>query len=339
MKKYVLVTGGAGYIGSHTVVELVDNGFTPVIVDDLRNSDRRVLDGLEKMIGDQFEIHTIDVCDRIALQNVFETYDFSGVIHFAAFKAVDESVNEPLKYYRNNLVGLMNVLELTVEYNVPSFVFSSSCTVYGEPEDTPVVDEQTPVGEQSSPYGRTKHIGELMLQDLAKTGSGPKMLLLRYFNPVGAHPSGNIGELPIGTPGNLFPVVTQTGAGVRKELTVFGNDYHTNDGTCVRDFIHVCDVAEAHVSGLNWLLSQHESTCEVVNLGTGRGTSVLEIIHTFEKQFDTKLNWKFGPRRIGDVPEIYADVNKASELLKWQAKRTIEDAIRDAWNWEQRIRK
>lgn len=335
---YILVTGGAGYIGSHTVVELIANGKTPVIVDDFRNADPKILIGIEKIVKQSVICHQIDVCDIPAMRSVFEQYSFSGIIHFAAYKAVGESVLEPLKYYSNNLNSLLVSLTLAKEFNVHNFLFSSSCTVYGEPENSPVVTEDSPVMEPSSPYGATKQICERILADLIKSGSDMKVLNLRYFNPIGAHSSGFIGELPSGEPSNLLPYVTQTACGILEELTVHGNDYSTIDGTCVRDYIHVSDLADAHVKGLSWLAEQKESCNEVINIGTGQGSSVLEIIHTFEQVSNLQLNWKFGERRAGDVEQIYADVTKAKKLLNWSTQRSMEDAVRDAWNWEQKWR-
>lgn len=337
-KEYILVTGGAGYIGSHTVVELIQSGKTPVIVDDFRNADPKILGGIEKIVGEPVICHQVDVCDGPAMHALFEKYRFEGIIHFAAYKAVGESVEEPLMYYNNNLTGLLVCLSLAEQFDVKNFLFSSSCTVYGDPENSPVVTEESPVLEANSPYGATKQMCERILADVCKSSSDLKVLNLRYFNPIGAHPSGLIGELPTGKPNNLLPYVTQTALGMLDELTVFGNDYNTVDGTCVRDYIHVSDLADAHVKGLDWLTKQTGSFNEVVNVGTGQGASVLEIIHTFEKVSDRQLNWKFGGRRTGDVEQIYADVTKAKNLLNWSAQRSMEDAVRDAWNWEQKWR-
>lgn len=336
--EYILVTGGAGYIGSHTVVELIKDGKTPVIVDDFRNADPSIINGIEKIVDQAVIFHQQDVCDREGMLNIFEKYRFTGIVHFAAYKAVGESVKEPLKYYTNNLNSLLISLSLAEQFKVRNFLFSSSCTVYGEPNDSPVVTEQSPVLEASSPYGATKQMCERILSDLCKSGSNIKVLNLRYFNPIGAHPSSLIGELPSGKPTNLLPYLTQTAFGILDELTVYGNDYDTIDGTCVRDYIHVSDLADAHVKGLNWLNEQHGTVNEVVNVGTGQGSSVLEIIHTFEKVSNLQLNWKFGERRVGDVVQIYADVTKAKILLDWSTQRTMEDAVRDAWNWEQKWR-
>ena len=334
----ILVTGGAGFIGSHTVVELINKGFNPVIVDDFRNSDTKVLKGINAIVGQDPIMRFVDVTNKEQLKAVFEEFSFSGIIHFAAYKAVGESVAKPLVYYRNNIDGLLNCLELAEEFKVLNFVFSSSCTVYGEPKGTKIVTELSETQEANSPYGATKQMCERIISDVHKSGSKMRMLNLRYFNPVGAHPTGNIGELPIGRPNNLIPYITQTAAGLLNELTVYGNDYNTNDGTCVRDYIHVVDLAEAHIKGYEWLNNLSEPKTETINVGTGNGSSVLEIIHTFEKVSNQSLNWKFGPRRDGDVEEIFADTSKAQELIGWNADRTIEDAIADAWNWEKKRR-
>ena len=335
--KYILVTGGAGYIGSHTVVELYKNGYCPVIVDDFRNSHSSVIEGLEKISGENIIYRKLDVCNFEDFEKVFIEFSFVGVIHFAAYKAVGESVQSPLKYYKNNLLGLINCLELAEHYHVHNIVFSSSCTVYGEPKGVKTVSEDSEIQTANSPYGNTKQIGEEIIDDLIKSGSNLKILKLRYFNPVGAHETGLIGELPLGKPNNLLPFVTQTAVGKLKELTVFGNDYNTPDGTCVRDYIHVCDLADAHVKSIEWLEKQDCSLTEAVNIGTGKGTSVLEIIHTFEKISESTLNWKFGDRRDGDVEEIYANVDKSSQLLNWKPTKTVKDAIFDAWNWELKL--
>lgn len=336
--EYILVTGGAGYIGSHTVVELIQSGKTPVIVDDFRNADPKILEGVEAIVNQSVICHQIDVCDFQAMHEVFEKYSFDGIIHFAAYKAVGESVEEPLKYYNNNLSGMLVCLSLAEEFGVKNFLFSSSCTVYGEPKNSPVVTEESPVLEPSSPYGASKQMCERILADVSKSQTDIKVLNLRYFNPIGAHHSSLIGELPSGEPNNLLPYVTQTALGILDELTVYGKDYNTIDGTCVRDFIHVSDLADAHVKGFDWLTQQSGSFNEIVNVGTGEGTSVLEIIHTFEKVSNRELNWKFGERRTGDVEQIYADVAKAKKLLNWSTQNSLEDAVRDAWNWEQKWR-
>lgn len=334
MSKFVLVTGGAGYIGSHTVVSLVQNGYTPVIVDDFRNANRIVLKGLESILGKLPFIHEIDVCDQKSLDALFKQYMFEGVIHFAAYKAVGESVSEPLKYYRNNILGLVNVLECMIKNHVNNFVFSSSCTVYGEPQGQKEVTESTPKLLPESPYGYTKWMGEQIIADTFRSAPQLRIMNLRYFNPVGAHESALIGEFPIGRPNNLLPFITQTAIGKQEQLIVFGNDYPTKDGTCVRDFIHVVDLAEAHVRALQYLWKQTAGTLDYLNVGTGKGSTVLELIQAFETKTGLKLNWKFGPRREGDVVEIYANVDSSFKKIAWKAERTIEDAVMDAWNWE-----
>lgn len=331
-----MVTGGAGFIGSHTVVALIEQGFNPVIVDDFRNSERAVLNGIEEITGIRPTIHEIDVVDKEAFRSVFQQYDFEGIIHFAAYKAVGESVQEPVKYYRNNLVSLINCIELCEEFQVKNFVFSSSCTVYGEPDDI-VVNEETPVKPANSPYGQTKQICEQILKDTHGSQNGMRILCLRYFNPIGAHKSAAIGELPIGIPSNLVPFVTQTAIGKLEQLTVFGDDYNTADGSCIRDYIHVMDLAEAHIYGMKWLVDQEDNTFKVVNAGTGKGASVLEIIQAFESVTGVKLSWKIGPRRKGDVSQIYADPSLAEKLLGWKTKRSLEESLRDAWNWQQKL--
>lgn len=333
MEKFVLVTGGAGYIGSHTVVSLFENGYTPIIVDDFRNANRVVIEGLTHILGKTPDIIEIDVCDDEALRSVFQKYPFTGVIHFAAHKAVGESVTDPLKYYQNNLLGLINVLSKMIEFDVKNLVFSSSCTVYGEPKGIKEVTEETPKNLPNSPYGFTKWIGEQIIEDTFKANPSLNLMNLRYFNPVGAHKSIKIGEFPVGRPNNLLPFITQTAIGIFPQLTVFGNDYATTDGTCIRDYIHVVDLAEAHVKAMTFLDS-NAGVLETINIGTGKGSSVLNIINAFEKETGVKLNWSFGPKREGDVTEIFANVNKAKEKLNWEAKLTIKDAVIDAWDWE-----
>jgi UDP-glucose 4-epimerase len=330
----ILVTGGAGYIGSHTVVELIQHGLNPIIVDDFRNSEERILQGIERIVKRKVAVHKIDLSDQKAMRLLFEEYNFQGIIHFAAYKAVGESVVEPLKYYRNNVNTLLTVTELALEYNVNNFIFSSSCTLYEVPESNKVVTEATPIGMGTSPYATTKRIGEQILRDVVQSNPELKVLCMRYFNPVGAHPSGNIGELPQGRPNNLVPFITQTAMKRRDVLTVFGNDYNTPDGTCIRDYVHVCDIAEAHVVGIKWLIKQTEQTEEVVNLGTGEGKSVMDMIYAFEEVSEVSIDWKLGPRRSGDIEQIFADTTKAKELFKWSSKRSVEEALRDAWNWE-----
>lgn len=333
----ILVTGGAGFIGSHTVVALVEAGFEPVIVDDFSNSEPTVLDGIRKILGRDVTFYDANCNDADALNRIFDQESITGVIHFAAFKAVGESVQQPLKYYRNNLGSTMLLLDLMGRHQVHNLVFSSSCTVYGQPEHLPVT-ELTPRLPAQSPYGNTKAICEDIIRDTAHAVAPLKTIALRYFNPIGAHPSAEIGELPRGVPGNLVPFLTQTAAGKRASLTVFGNDYNTPDGTCVRDFIHVMDLAEAHVQALTLLNQTNEdASYDIFNIGTGHGASVLELIKTFESVNGVTLNYTLGPRREGDIEQIYADVSKANRDLGWQARRSLADALKDAWHWQQKL--
>ena len=330
--KQVLVTGGAGYIGSHTVVSLVEQGFYPVIVDDLRNSSQKILEGLSRLTDNGFSFFSLDVCDKEALYRVFETHAFDAVIHFAAHKSVGESCEIPLQYYQNNLIGLMNILEACHQFSVSKFVFSSSCTVYGEPDEKQVY-ESTPKRLPASPYGFTKWMGEQIIEDVHRNSVPFQTICLRYFNPIGAHSSGLIGELPVGIPNNLLPYITQTAAGIRSHLTVFGNDYPTPDGTCIRDYVHVSDVADAHVRAL---LFASDKPLDVFNIGTGKGTSVLEMIKYFNEVSGIDLPYQIGPRRSGDITEISANVSYSNATLGWRAKRNVKEALKDAWNWEQR---
>jgi UDP-glucose 4-epimerase len=334
----VLVTGGCGYIGAHTIVDLINNGFDVVSVDSNIRSSTQLLDGIEKITGKKVRNYKVDLCNLEDTNAVFhENRDIVGVIHFAALKAVGESVNEPLMYFQNNLTSLINVLKCVKEYNVPNLVFSSSCSVYGNTKDLPVV-ETTPLGEAQSPYARTKQIGEQIIEDYSRVND-TQSILLRYFNPVGAHPSALIGELPLGKPDNLVPVITQTAIGKIPKMTVFGTDYDTRDGSCVRDYIHVMDIANAHTKALQYLIEhRNESNCEVFNLGTGNGVTVLEAIKAFEKISGIKLNYTTGPRREGDVISIYANNNKAKEKLQWSPEIGIEDSMRTAWQWEVSLR-
>lgn len=337
----ILVTGGAGFIGSHTVVALNEMGYETIILDTFENSSRNVLSGIERILGKTPKAYEVDCNDFDALKDVFtQEQNIQGVIHFAAYKAVGESVEKPLHYYRNNLNSLMNIVELMQVFKVLNLVFSSSCTVYGQPEKLPVTEE-TPILPAESPYGNTKQIGEDIIQDFVKSlGENERFKagILRYFNPIGAHPSAEIGELPIGKPNNLIPFITQTAAGIRQKLTVFGDDYNTPDGTCIRDYIHVMDLAEAHVRTLEFLESQTDGQLvDVFNLGTGKGNSVLEVIKTFEEVNQLQLNYEIGARRSGDVEQVYAGVEKATKKLNWQAKRSLATALRDAWYWEQRL--
>ena len=338
MSKYVLVTGGAGYIGSHTVVALVENGYTPIILDDFRNANRIVLDGLTKILGFLPEIIEVDVCDDKALRAIFQKYSFEGIIHFAAYKAVGESVQNPLKYYQNNLSGLINILNKMLEFGIKNLVFSSSCTVYGEPKELKEVSEDSPKNLPSSPYGYTKWIGEQIMEDTFLAHPELCLINLRYFNPVGAHKSSFIGEFPLGKPSNLLPFVTQTAVGKQDFLTVFGNDYPTRDGTCIRDYIHVMDLAKAHIKSLYKLINNEDkSYYDTFNIGTGKGTSVLELIKCFENVTENKLNFKIGDRREGDVAECFADVSKANKILNWKSELSIKDSLLSSWNWEKNI--
>ena len=340
MKETILVTGGTGFIGSHTAVELIEAGYKVVIVDDLSNSKIEVLDGIEKITGTRPCFEKIDLRDKQATENVFKKYpDIKGIIHFAASKAVGESVQKPLLYYRNNIVSLINLLELMPVYGVKGFIFSSSCTVYGQPkpENLPVT-EDAPHQKATSPYGNTKEINEQIILDTIHSGAPIKSIVLRYFNPIGAHPSALIGELPNGVPNNLIPYVTQTAMGIRKQLTIFGNDYNTPDGTCIRDYIYVVDLAKAHVAAMARVLDQDTEPIEYFNIGTGKGNSTLEIVNTFEKATGVKVNWKFGPRREGDIEKIWGDCTKANKVLGWKAETPLEDVLASAWEWQQKLR-
>ncbi len=334
----VLVTGGLGFIGSHTTVELQNAGHEAVIVDDLSNSRLDVLEGIARINGQKPAFIQGDLKDPAVVARIFaEHSDLAGVIHFAAFKAVGESTEKPLEYYANNLGSLLNLLTVLREQQHPNLIFSSSCTVYGEAKELPIA-EDSPVVPAISPYGNTKQVGEEIIQDAVKAHP-LKAISLRYFNPIGAHPSAEIGELPLGVPLNLVPYITQTAAGVREQLAVFGNDYPTRDGTNIRDYIHVVDIAKAHVSALERLLqSTEESTYEFYNLGTGEGSTVLEVIEAFEKISGQKLNYRIAARRPGDVVAAYADTTKANRYLGWKAEKTLEDAMADAWRWEKKIR-
>eukprot|EP01136_Pigoraptor_vietnamica_P019029 Opistho-1_new@66088 len=328
----ILVTGGTGYIGSHTVVELFNAGYEVVIVDDFSNSDPKILDQIEKICGKKPAFVKVDLCDEQAVNNFAKLHsDISGIIHFAAFKAVGESVQQPLKYYRNNFFSLINIL--TAYNSKVNLVFSSSCTVYGQPDALPVT-EHAPVKKAESPYGNTKQIAEEILQETCAVNKDLKVIALRYFNPVGAHASALIGELPIGVPQNLVPFITQSAIGKRGPITVFGNDYHTPDGSAVRDYIHVVDLAKAHVAAIKRLADDAGPNYEVFNIGTGKGSSVLEVISAFEQSTGQKLNYTIGPRREGDVEKTYGDVTLANEVLGWKASFGIEEMMSSAWNWE-----
>lgn len=334
----ILVTGGAGFIGSHTVVELVNAGYEPVIIDNFNNSEKTVLKGLRKILKRPVKCYEKDCNDAKALEQICKKENIEGVIHFAAYKAVGESVEKPLKYYENNIGSTLKVLEVMLKLGIRNLVFSSSCTVYGQPDAIPVT-EDTPRKPAASPYGNTKTICEDILRDTITAGNPLKIIALRYFNPIGAHPSAHIGELPRGVPSNLVPFITQAAIGIRPKLTVFGNDYNTSDGTNVRDFIHVVDLAKAHVSALKLLANQQDNYYDVFNVGTGRGNTVLEIIKAFEKVNNLKLNYEIGLRRAGDVEKIYGSVEKAEKVMGWKTEKTLEDSVRDAWRWEKKIAK
>lgn len=333
----ILVTGGAGFIGSHTVVALAEAGFNPVIIDDFSNSQSRALEGLKTITKKNLHCYRHDCMDVAKVKNIIEREQITGVIHFAAYKAVGESMVEPLKYYNNNVGSLVNLLKAMQMTNVQNIIFSSSATIYGQPDELPV-HETSPVKPAMSVYGNTKQIGEEILNDIYNAKKPFRSIALRYFNPIGAHPSALIGELPLGTPNNLVPFITQTAAGLRESLTVFGNDYPTPDGTCIRDYIHVMDVAEAHVIAMQRLLNMDEPYFyDVFNLGTGKGNTVLEVIHTFEEVSGKKLNYQFGPRRAGDVTSVYAEPKKALEILGWATKRDLRQSLEDAWRWQESL--
>lgn len=341
MKETILVTGGTGFIGSHTTVELIQNGYDVVIVDNLSNSNASVVDGIEKITGVRPEFEKVDCCDYAAMENVFEKHKgISGIIHFAANKAVGESVQKPLLYYRNNINSLINLLELMPKHGVKGIIFSSSCTVYGQPsaENLPVTEE-APMQKALSPYGNTKQVNEEIIQDYIHSGAPIKSIILRYFNPIGSHPSALIGELPNGVPMNLIPFVTQTAIGIRKELKIFGNDYNTPDGTCIRDYIDIMDLAKAHVKAMERILNENGTDpVEVFNIGTGNGLSTLQIVEGFEKATGVKLNWHYAPRREGDIEKVWANPHKANTVLGWKASVDIEDTLRSAWKWQQKLR-
>lgn len=340
MKEKILVTGGTGYIGSHTTVELQKAGYDVVIIDNLSNSNESVIDGIEKISGIRPTFVKGDCTDIETLRKLFkENPGIKGIINFAASKAVGESVQKPLLYYRNNLNTLINLLDLMPEFGVKGIVFSSSCTVYGEPDKNPI-DETAPIKPATSPYGNTKQISEEIIEDYVKSGAPIKSILLRYFNPIGAHPSALIGELPLGVPQNLVPYLTQTAAGIRKELTVFGDDYNTPDGSCIRDYIDVVDLAKAHVIAMRRMLENSDTDAvEIFNLGTGRGLSVLELIDAFETATGVPVPHKIGPRRAGDIEKIWADPKKANEVLGWKAEADIKDTMKNAWAWQCHVSK
>jgi UDP-glucose 4-epimerase len=336
MKK-ILVTGGCGYIGSHTIVDLIQHGYEVISADNNSRSNPEILNGVEKIIGRKIKNYHVDLCIFDDTHAIFqENPDIIGIIHFAAYKAVGESVENPLLYYSNNLNSLINILRCCEEFAVPNFVFSSSCTVYGNPDSSPVTEE-SPMKKAESPYGSTKQMGEEIVQQTANSNH-IQSILLRYFNPVGAHPSGEIGEIPIGRPANLVPAITQTAIGKLPQMQVFGKDYPTRDGSCVRDYIHVSDIAHAHTLALDYLIAEKNNTnCEIFNLGTGNGYTVLEVINTFEKVSEQKLNYTIAGRRSGDIIGIYANNEKAQQILGWTPKYNLEDMMLTAWNWELKL--
>lgn len=333
-KNKILVTGGAGYIGSHTVNSLIEKGFAPIILDDYRNSDQKIIQKLEILTQRKIETIAADCKDFESLDTLFRENDIVAVIHFAADKAVGESVENPIKYFDNNIGSLVTLLKAMRKNKVNNLVFSSSCTVYGQPKEIPV-SEDAPLG-YTNPYGYTKLVGEQILKQFKQSNESFNYIALRYFNPIGAHDSAEIGEVPDGKPNNLLPFITQTAAGIREQLTVFGNDYKTSDGTCVRDFIHVMDLADAHVSSLNYILKNPKEDVSAINIGTGKGTSVLELINLFENENNIKLNFTFGNRREGDVESVYAKTSLAETLLNWKPKRTMSEAVKSAWEFEKK---
>jgi UDP-glucose 4-epimerase len=338
-KGKILVTGGTGFIGSHTSVELLEQGYEVVIIDNLSNSEAFVIDRIEQITGIRPKFYQFDLLDLERLDGFFiENSDLAGVIHFAAAKAVGESVQIPLHYYRNNLATMVNLLEVMVKYKVVNFVFSSSCTVYGQPDELPVTENAT-VKPAESPYGYTKQVNEIILKDLVRSGANIKGIALRYFNPIGAHHSGLIGELPRGVPSNLMPFITQTAYGIREQLSVFGDDYNTPDGSCIRDYIHVVDLAKAHIAAIERLiLGKNLNGYEIFNIGTGNGFSVFEIIKSFEKSTGQKLNYKVVGRRAGDIEKIWANTSIANKVLGWKAEKKIDEMTLSAWHWEQKYR-
>lgn len=339
MKKRILVTGGTGYIGSHTVVELQNSGYDVIIIDNLSNSGTEVVDNIEKVSGIRPAFEKLDCLNYEGLDLTLAKYPgIEAIIHFAASKAVGESVQKPLLYYRNNLVSLINLLELMPKHGIKGIVFSSSCTVYGQPDTLPVT-EQAPIKKAESPYGNTKQINEEIIRDTVASGAPIDAILLRYFNPIGAHPSALLGELPNGVPQNLIPYLTQTAMGIREKMSVFGNDYNTPDGSCIRDFINVVDLAKAHVVAIDRLLNgKQKEKVEVFNIGTGRGLSVLELINAFEKATGVKLNYQIVGRRAGDIEKVWANPDYANHELGWQAHETIKDTLLSAWNWQLKLR-
>jgi UDP-glucose 4-epimerase len=337
MKKKILITGGTGYIGSHTAVELINEGFDVLIVDNLYNSNAEVIDGIEKITGIRPYLEVFDICDSVRTNDLFSKHSISAVIHFAAYKAVGESVRKPLEYYRNNLVSLINILDSMKSHGVENFVFSSSCTVYGQPDKLPVT-EKSPIQPAVSPYGNTKQIGEEIIRDTTSSSNTINAIALRYFNPIGAHPSGYIGELPTGVPENLVPYITQTAIGQREELKVFGNDYKTPDGSCIRDYLHVSDLAKAHVVAVKRLSDKNNKKAyEVFNLGTGKGVSVFEALQSFEKVTGIKVKYRITGRREGDIEQIWADPSLANKELKWKTGYSLDDCMKTAWEWQKQV--
>ncbi len=335
----ILLTGGCGYIGAHTMVDLIENGFEVICVDDNSRSTTSLLEGIRSITGVAVKNYKVDLCNFDDTFAIFqENTDIKGIIHFAAFKAVGESVQQPLLYYNNNLFSLINILKCAREFSVPNFIFSSSCTVYGSPDEIPVT-ENTPLKPAESPYGATKQMGESIVQDVINASKTMQCVLLRYFNPVGAHPSALIGEMPLGKPENLVPAITQTAIGKLPQLIVHGDNYSTRDGSCIRDYIHVCDIAHAHTLALKHLIdNRNKEKCEIFNLGSGNGVSVLEAIHAFEKVSEKKLNYKIGSRRPGDIVSIYADNKLARDKLHWVLKYDLDQMMATAWNWELKLR-
>ncbi len=334
----ILVTGGCGYIGSHTIVDLINNDFDVISIDNLSRSDISMFNGIEKITGKKIKNFEIDLSNENQLKSIYsELKGVQGIIHFAAYKAVGESVENPLLYFKNNLGSLINILEAAKACDIPYFVFSSSCTVYGNVQKLPVIEE-TPMGLAESPYGRTKQIGEGIIEDFVKANPNIQSILLRYFNPVGAHQSALIGELPIGVPANLIPFVTQTAIGIRDQLSVFGDNYNTRDGSCIRDYVHVMDIANAHTKALQYMMdNKMKSSMDIFNLGTGNGVSVLEIIEAFEKVNQIKLNYKVSERRSGDIEAVYADNTKAKEKLGWEIQYDLDEMMRTAWEWQKNL--
>ena len=337
-RKKILVTGGAGYIGSHTCVELIHAGYEPVIIDNFFNSETFIIDRIQEITGVRPEVLTLDCADyEQVLAQLQKERNLSGAIHFAAYKAVGESTAKPLDYYYNNVASTTAILKVMEELGINNFVFSSSCTVYGQPDVLPVT-ENSPTKTAESPYGRTKQICEDLIKDYHRSKESFKAISLRYFNPIGAHPTSLIGELPLGVPSNLVPFITQTAIGLRERLTIFGDDYDTPDGTCIRDYIHVVDLAKAHVAAITYLENSTNGMNELVNLGTGKGNTVMEVVKSFEEVSGQSLNYSIGPRRPGDVVKVYADVTKAKKMLNWQTALSLNDALRDAWNWQKSLK-